>query len=276
MFLPLFARREKRVSRRRPVQLHVEALEARRLLGGVDGGGGIPPSSPPPAPSTFTVTTTGFPDSALSKTGALPTGVTFVDNGDGTATLAGTPAAGTGGTYPLTITATNTVLPDADTVERFVAAAYAQDHALGLLVETMAETAARPSQLVRITVGDLDLANPAAPKLRVPRSGKGNPKTRARKMAERVAVPISPALAARLREAADKRADDAPLLTRANGEPWCNRRNDRYRGGIATYLEVLDGQRSLYNAELTLAQARGNEYQSVVRLYNALGGGWRQ
>jgi outer membrane protein, multidrug efflux system len=50
----------------------------------------------------------------------------------------------------------------------------------------------------------------------------------------------------------------------------------RYRGGITTYLEVLDGQRSLFSAELTLAQARGNEYQSLVQLYKALGGGWQQ
>ena len=50
----------------------------------------------------------------------------------------------------------------------------------------------------------------------------------------------------------------------------------RYRGGIATYLEVLDGQRSLFGAELTLAQARGNEYQGLVQLYKALGGGWQQ
>jgi multidrug efflux system outer membrane protein len=50
----------------------------------------------------------------------------------------------------------------------------------------------------------------------------------------------------------------------------------RYRGGITTYLEVLDGQRSLFSAELTLAQARGNEYQSLVQLYRALGGGWKQ
>ena len=50
----------------------------------------------------------------------------------------------------------------------------------------------------------------------------------------------------------------------------------RYRGGITTYLEVLDGQRSLYTAELTLAQARGSEYQSLVQLYKALGGGWQQ
>jgi multidrug efflux system outer membrane protein len=49
----------------------------------------------------------------------------------------------------------------------------------------------------------------------------------------------------------------------------------RYRGGTTTYLEVLDGQRSLYSAELTLAEARGNEYQSLVQLYRALGGGWQ-
>ncbi len=49
----------------------------------------------------------------------------------------------------------------------------------------------------------------------------------------------------------------------------------RYRGGITTYLEVLDGQRSLFNAELALAQARGGEYQSLVQLYKALGGGWQ-
>jgi len=47
----------------------------------------------------------------------------------------------------------------------------------------------------------------------------------------------------------------------------------RYRGGIATYLEVLDNQRSLFNAQLTLAQDRGNEFQSLVQLYKALGGG---
>ena len=62
---------------------------------------------------TFTVGTNGNPTAALSETGALTSGVTFVDNGDGTATLSGTPAAGTGGAYPITITATNGVSPDA-------------------------------------------------------------------------------------------------------------------------------------------------------------------
>lgn len=52
--------------------------------------------------------------------------------------------------------------------------------------------------------------------------------------------------------------------------------NMRYKGGTTTYLEVLDGQRSLFSAELTLAQARGTEFQSLVQLYRALGGGWQQ
>ena len=52
--------------------------------------------------------------------------------------------------------------------------------------------------------------------------------------------------------------------------------NLRYKGGTTTYLEVLDGQRSLFSAELTLAGARGTEYQSLVQLYRALGGGWQQ
>ena len=52
--------------------------------------------------------------------------------------------------------------------------------------------------------------------------------------------------------------------------------NMRYQGGTTTYLEVLDGQRSLFAAELTLAQARGTEYQSLVQLYRSLGGGWQE
>ncbi len=62
---------------------------------------------------TFTVTTTGVPNATLSESGALPNGVTFTDNGNGTATLAGTPAVGTGGTYTLTLTANNGVAPNA-------------------------------------------------------------------------------------------------------------------------------------------------------------------
>ncbi len=53
--------------------------------------------------NTFSVTTTGTPIPTLAEEGTLPAGVTFTDNQDGTATLAGTPTAT--GVYPLTFTA---------------------------------------------------------------------------------------------------------------------------------------------------------------------------
>ena len=63
--------------------------------------------------SRVSITTTGTPDATVSEVGPLPTGMTFRDNGDGTATLSGVPGAGTGGVYSLTITASNGVSPDA-------------------------------------------------------------------------------------------------------------------------------------------------------------------
>ena len=83
---------------------------------------------------SFPVTTTGIPTAALSETGALPSGVTFVDNGDGTATLAGTPAASTGGTYTLMITAANGVTPNATQSFTLTVRPGAGDHQRGLPV----------------------------------------------------------------------------------------------------------------------------------------------
>jgi outer membrane protein, multidrug efflux system len=51
--------------------------------------------------------------------------------------------------------------------------------------------------------------------------------------------------------------------------------DQRYRGGAASYLEVLDSNTRTFAAELGLAQAQLNELLSLVQLYNALGGGWR-
>ena len=56
---------------------------------------------------SFKVTTTGTPLPTLIQVGTLPVGITFTNNGDGTATFAGTAAAGTGGTYLLALGATN-------------------------------------------------------------------------------------------------------------------------------------------------------------------------
>ena len=57
--------------------------------------------------ASFTIRATGTPTPAVSLAGTLPAGLTFTSNANGTATLAGTAAPGTGGTYPLTIRATN-------------------------------------------------------------------------------------------------------------------------------------------------------------------------
>jgi len=50
----------------------------------------------------------------------------------------------------------------------------------------------------------------------------------------------------------------------------------RYRGGVTSYLEVLDSDTRYFDAQLILAQARLNERLALVQLYNALGGGWQQ
>jgi Putative Ig domain len=57
--------------------------------------------------ATFTVKSSGFPVPALSLSGTLPVGLSFVDNHNGTATLTGKPGAASGGSYPVTITAAN-------------------------------------------------------------------------------------------------------------------------------------------------------------------------
>ena len=59
--------------------------------------------------TSFTVTATGSPSPILSISGALPSGLSFTSNGNGTATISGTPAQGTAGTYTLTLTASNGV-----------------------------------------------------------------------------------------------------------------------------------------------------------------------
>jgi integrase len=110
----------------------------------------------------------------------------------------------------------NVILTD-DQVRALVAAAYEEDRAFGLLTETAAVTGARPSQVVRLEVGDLLADRADGPALWMPRSAKGND---SRKRGERHPIPIPASLAAALRQAAAGRETTAPLLLRADGEPW--------------------------------------------------------
>ncbi len=51
--------------------------------------------------------------------------------------------------------------------------------------------------------------------------------------------------------------------------------NQLYNAGYASYLDVINAQRLLYQAEIQLSQAQLNSVQSIVSLYQALGGGWK-
>lgn len=69
-----------------------------------------PPAARPGVPYSFTFTVTGNPAPTLSLSGTLPAGMTF---NPATGVLSGTPLASAGGRYPITITASNGVGPNA-------------------------------------------------------------------------------------------------------------------------------------------------------------------
>ncbi len=48
----------------------------------------------------------------------------------------------------------------------------------------------------------------------------------------------------------------------------------RYDNGYSDYLEVLDAERSLFNAELAFTETQGALHLSLISLYKAMGGGW--
>src|SRR5262249_23361722 len=92
-----------------------------------------------------------------------------------------------------------------------VGVGYAARERRGLLVEVLAVTGARPVQVARLLVGDLQ-----KDRLLMPRSAKG----RGRKRIDRRPIPIPPTLAVRLRVTAGDRPADAPLLQRSDGQAW--------------------------------------------------------
>jgi hypothetical protein len=62
---------------------------------------------------SFDVVSRGFPTPTLSESGTLPSGISFVDQGDGTATIEGEVAVGASSSYSVVITASNGVSPNA-------------------------------------------------------------------------------------------------------------------------------------------------------------------
>ncbi len=71
----------------------------------------------------------------------------------------------------------------------------------------------------------------------------------------------------------DQRAEEEKLVTALSESVRLSEL--RYRGGLDSYLQVLDAERNLFGGQLTLAELRLLELESVVQLYRALGGGWQ-
>ena len=82
---------------------------------------------------------------------------------------------------------------------------------------------------------------------------------------------VSDALAGRATLAEQVRAQ----LAQANAEAIRTRLAElRYSNGVASYLDVLDAQRSLFAAQQAVVQTQTLQAQTLVTLYKVLGGGW--
>ncbi|MET3838584.1 site-specific integrase [Bradyrhizobium sp. OAE829] len=153
--------------------------------------------------------------------------------------------------------ARNVILSDAK-VREFVATAYGVDDKLGLLTETLAITGARPSQAVRLRVEDLH-DHPLRPKLMMPKSAKGGGRNRSAKRTERYSVPITRALAMRLKASAKGRNADAPLLLQSNGRLWDKNPGQNYHRQVDNIVAAI----GLDPAEVTMYCLR---HSSIVRM----------
>jgi integrase len=107
------------------------------------------------------------------------------------------------------------VVLDETSVRAVISAAYNVSAEFGLLIEVLAVTGARTSQIAQLEVGDVQ-ADRTDPRLMMPGSKKGS----GRKTLERRPVPVPTTLANRLAATSKGRASNARLLLKLNGEPW--------------------------------------------------------
>ena len=100
-------------------------------------------------------------------------------------------------------------------------------------MDLLSQTGVRPSQGVRVLVGDLDAANS---RVFVPKSAKGHPHKRIEKKTERTPCPIPRGLAAKLAAETRGRPADEPLFRRETGEPWRVACDYQYRDHFAAVV----------------------------------------
>jgi integrase len=153
--------------------------------------------------------------------------------------------------------ARNIILSD-DKVRAFVANAYILDDGFGLISDVLANTGARPSQVVRLRVEDLN-DHPVRPKLMMPKSAKGGGRNRAEKKLERYSVPITLQLAARLRAAAKGRDARAPLVLHSDGSPWNSNPGQEYWHLVAKVITAI-------GLDPAVVTAYALRHSSIVRM----------
>lgn len=161
---------------------------------------------------------------------------------------------------PEATAANNVVLPEA-MIRQLVQAAREQGAEFGLLVETLALTGARYSQLARCQVRDL-----VGERLMIPSSAKGQ-----KKRASRTPIPIPAALADKLRVAGAERPQSAPLLVKPSGEAWAKSDHARpFKRAIEAIGEDPERVSSyaLRHSHITAQLLAGLPVQLVARLHD--------
>ena len=143
----------------------------------------------------------------------------------------------------------NVILTD-DQARTVIAAACYLDKAFGLFVEVAAITGARPSQLAKLTVADLQ-NDSHAPFLLMPTSAKGRGQKAQLQRRNSITIP----LAGRLHAATEGRCRTEKLLTKTNGTNWGKSDHTRpFRRAVTTA--------GLNPAEVTIYALR---HSSIVR-----------
>jgi integrase len=150
-----------------------------------------------------------------------------------------------------------------DQVRAVIAAAYEVDPQFGLYIEVGAVTGARNTQINRLTVSDLQVAN-GGPRLLMPSSRKG----RSRKPG-RSPIPITEALAVKLQAAIAGRAPDAPLLLRADGKTWAPNDHIRLYKQAAERAGITGTMTALRHSSITRQLLHGIPIRVVASLHDS-------
>ena len=71
-----------------------------------------------------------------------------------------------------------------------------------------------------------------------------------------------------------KENTDLKMDLREASRKYVSLASSQYINGVTNYLDVLDAQRSYFDAQVELSNAVSQEFLALIDLYKALGGGW--